>query len=120
MVELETKVTESGILYVPKEIRECFSRRMKIIPSVSAAVFFPADARYEDVLSSLKIIEADLEQRIRMAKQKRKAEEDGETLGSNPGDRPAGSTLSQDPYQRIEKIIENVRRAAEKGPFMGE
>ena len=48
MVELETKITESGVLYVPKEIRQCFGRKMKIIPNATAAVFFPADANYED------------------------------------------------------------------------
>jgi hypothetical protein len=70
MVELETKITESGVLYVPKEIRQCFSRLMKIIPNASAAVFFPANASYEDVLASLKVIEADLEHRIRMEQRK--------------------------------------------------
>lgn len=68
MVELETKITESGVLYVPKEIRQCFSRAMKIIPNATAAVFFPATAEYEDVLASLKIIEADIKHRVAMQK----------------------------------------------------
>jgi len=66
MVELETKITASGVLYIPKTIREAFGRKMKIIPSVSAALFFPADARYEDVLHSLRIIMAEIEHRARM------------------------------------------------------
>jgi len=66
MVELETKITESGVLYVPKEIRQCFGRKMKIIPNATAAVFFPADASLEDVKASLKIIMADIEHRIRL------------------------------------------------------
>lgn len=74
MVELQTKITESGVLYIPKEIRQCFSRLIKIIPNASAAVFFPATAKYEDVLASLKIIEADLEHRIRMMQGKTKGE----------------------------------------------
>ena len=66
MVELETKITESGVLYIPKEIRQCFGRKMKIIPNATAAVFYPADANLEDVKDSLQIILADIELRIRM------------------------------------------------------
>lgn len=70
MVEHTTKITESGVLYIPKPIREAFSRHMKIIPNATAALFFPADARYEDVLSSLEIITADIKHRLRMNKRK--------------------------------------------------
>ena len=70
MVELETKITESGVLYVPKEIRECFSREMKIITNATAALFFPANADYEDVLGSLEVIKADIEHRISLQKKR--------------------------------------------------
>lgn len=66
MVELETKITQSGVLYVPKEIRQCFGRSMKIIPNATAALFFPSDTRYEDVLASLDIIRQDIEHRLKM------------------------------------------------------
>jgi len=66
MVELETKITESGVLYIPKEIRQCFGRSMKIIPNATAALFFPSDIRYEDVLASLDIIRRDIEHRLKM------------------------------------------------------
>jgi hypothetical protein len=66
MVELRTKVTGKGILYVPKEIREAFGRNMRIIPNSTAALFFPDGADYEDVLRSLEIIEADLKHRIEL------------------------------------------------------
>lgn len=66
MVELKTKITESGVLYIPKEIREAFGRHMKIIPSTRAALFFPADASIEDVLYSLEIIRLSLEHRQRI------------------------------------------------------
>ena len=69
MVEFQTKITESGVLYIPKEIRECFGRHMKIIPNASAVVFFPADIKYNIVLSSLKIIQADIEHRIKYEKE---------------------------------------------------
>lgn len=74
MVELETKVSISGVIYIPKEIREAFGRKMKIVPNAKAALFFPADASYEDVLSSLKIITADIEHRLALADRRRKAE----------------------------------------------
>jgi len=68
MVLLRTKITTTGVLYIPKEIREAFTRELKIIPNARAALFFPADAAYEDVLRSLEIIEADLRHRIELEK----------------------------------------------------
>jgi len=70
MVELQTKLTKTGVLYVPKEIRECFSREMKIITNATAALFFPANADYEDVLGSLEVIKADIEHRISLQKKR--------------------------------------------------
>ena len=70
MVELQTRVTKSGVLYVPKEVRECFSREMKIITNATAALFFPANADYEDVLGSLEVIKADIEHRISLQKKR--------------------------------------------------
>jgi bifunctional DNA-binding transcriptional regulator/antitoxin component of YhaV-PrlF toxin-antitoxin module len=71
MVLLKTKITTTGVLYIPKEIREAFTRELKIIPNARAALFFPADAAYEDVLRSLEIIEADLRHRIELEKKQR-------------------------------------------------
>jgi bifunctional DNA-binding transcriptional regulator/antitoxin component of YhaV-PrlF toxin-antitoxin module len=71
MVLLKTKITTTGVLYIPKEIREAFTRELKIIPNARAALFFPADAAYEDVLKSLQIIEADLRHRIELEKKQR-------------------------------------------------
>jgi len=71
MVLLKTKITTTGVLYIPKEIREAFTRELKIIPNARAALFFPADAAYEDVLKSLEIIEADLKHRIELEKKQR-------------------------------------------------
>jgi bifunctional DNA-binding transcriptional regulator/antitoxin component of YhaV-PrlF toxin-antitoxin module len=66
LVELITKITKGGVLYIPKEIREAFGRNMKIIPDASAALFFPKDADYEDVLGSLQVITMDVQHRIQM------------------------------------------------------
>jgi hypothetical protein len=65
MVELKVNVTESGVFYLPKVVRDSFGRRIRIIPNARAAVLFPKGARYEDVLASLKVIAADIEQRAR-------------------------------------------------------
>ena len=64
MVELKTKITESGVLYIPKEIRDAFGRHMKIITDAIAVVMFPEDTEYEDVLVSLGIMKADIEHGI--------------------------------------------------------
>lgn len=66
MVLLRTKITKTGVLYIPKEVREAFPRKIRIIPNARAALFFPADALFEDVLTSLQIIEAELKHRLQM------------------------------------------------------
>jgi len=73
MVELKTKITKTGVLYIPKELREAFGRNMKIIANATASVFFPADADYRDVLQSLDIITKDIKHRIQLQKQRGEA-----------------------------------------------
>ena len=68
MVEMKTKITDAGVFYVPKELRDAFGLKIKIIPNASAAIFFSRNARYEDVLTSLEIIAADIRHRINLAK----------------------------------------------------
>lgn len=77
MVELKTRITKTGVLYIPKELREAFGREMKIIADASASVFFPANATYEDVLNSLLIILEDIKHRIRLQKQKVEGADEG-------------------------------------------
>lgn len=64
MVKLTTKITKSGVLYVPKEIREAFGRHMNILTNATACVMFSEGTAYEDVLTSLEIMKADIEHRI--------------------------------------------------------
>jgi bifunctional DNA-binding transcriptional regulator/antitoxin component of YhaV-PrlF toxin-antitoxin module len=71
MVEMKTKITDAGVFYVPKELRDAFGLKIKIIPNAAAAVFFPQNARYKDVLTSLQIIQADIEHRIELERQTR-------------------------------------------------
>lgn len=74
MVELKAKMTESGVLYIPVEIREAFGRLIRIIPDARAAVVFPEDVDYQDVLDSLEIITSDIKHRIRLAERGRSNE----------------------------------------------
>jgi bifunctional DNA-binding transcriptional regulator/antitoxin component of YhaV-PrlF toxin-antitoxin module len=66
MVELKTKVSKGGVLYVPNEIREAFGREMKVIVNCVAALFFPANADYKDVLESLRLIELEIHHRMKL------------------------------------------------------
>ena len=75
MVELKAKVTKGGLLYIPKEIRDAFGRKMRVVANACAAVVFPDFATYEDVLASLKVISADLEHRAKLAQKTVKKEE---------------------------------------------
>lgn len=63
-MELDTRLSKVGNLYVPKKVRNAFGKDIKIIPNASAAVLFSKQTRYEDVLASLEIISADIRHRI--------------------------------------------------------
>lgn len=76
MVIMNTKITTSGVLYIPKEIRDCFGRHMSIITNATACVMFPEATDYEDVLRSLEIIESDIEHRISLRDKKRRTDND--------------------------------------------
>lgn len=65
-------MTKSGVLYVPKEIREAFGRNLVIVPNSCAVVMFRRGLKYEHVLSSLEIISADIKHRIAMEAEKTK------------------------------------------------
>lgn len=67
-MELETKLSKVGNLYIPKKMRKAFGNDVKIILNASAAVLFSQGTRYEDVLASMEIIEADIRHRIDLAK----------------------------------------------------
>jgi bifunctional DNA-binding transcriptional regulator/antitoxin component of YhaV-PrlF toxin-antitoxin module len=64
MVELKTKMTESGVLYVPKEVREAFGRELVIVPNSCAVVMFRKGMNLRHVLGSLEIITLDLKHRL--------------------------------------------------------
>lgn len=63
-MEIRTNVSKSGTLYLPIEIREPFGRTIRIIPDALAAVLFPDEADYQDVLDSLDVIVSEIKHRI--------------------------------------------------------
>jgi hypothetical protein len=75
LVELKTRITEAGILQVPKELVEVFGQDMKMITGTTAAILFPAGISYEDVMRSLEIIRADLQ--FRLSKERVKTKPSG-------------------------------------------
>lgn len=75
MVEFKTRITTTGVLYIPKELREAFSRNLKIVSDAKAALFFPADATYKDVLKSMRIIRQDIIHRMELAEKEVKKNE---------------------------------------------
>lgn len=75
MVEIDVRLTKIGLLYLPKAIRESLGWNLKIIPNASAALIFPRDMPYEDVLESLEIIKADIKHRISLRNRKKKLSE---------------------------------------------
>lgn len=72
MVEFKTKMTESGVFYVPKTIREAFGRNMRILTNTVAVLMFHEDTEYEDVLTSLDILRADVKHRISLRERAQK------------------------------------------------
>lgn len=75
MVVLKTKITESGVLYIPKPIRESFGCDMTIVTNAIAVAMFPDGTEYQDVLRSLEIIREDLKHRVSL--QERRESENG-------------------------------------------
>jgi len=66
-MELKSKITDAGVIYIPNEIRESFGKYVKLIPDAVAALLFPADADLEAVAKSLEIIRQELQLRIEIA-----------------------------------------------------
>lgn len=71
LVHLKTRITKSGILRIPEELKEMFGHDMKIITVTGAAAFLcPEEIANEDVLRSIELIKEDLE--LRLSKEKSK------------------------------------------------
>jgi len=67
-MQLESKISDAGVLYVPAEIREAFGRNISWIPNSVAAIMFPRDVPLEDVKQSVDLLVKDLELRIKRSK----------------------------------------------------
>lgn len=85
-MELNAKITDAGVFYVPAELRRAFGRELRIIPNFSAAVFFSRRTPLEHVLKSMEIIAEDLKHRIAIERENNPQGEG--TTPSRPGEPP--------------------------------
>ncbi len=84
MVELSSILNDAGILYVPKQIRDCFGRKVRILSDKTAALFYPEGVDYDELLWSLTTIRRDIIQAKRLELKRGNA-------GSEPQINPIGS-----------------------------
>ena len=65
MVKLKVHINSQGKFHVPKALRNEFgTTHLNILTSIKTAFVYPQNAELEDVLSSLLLIQKDLEQRL--------------------------------------------------------
>jgi hypothetical protein len=67
-MELQSKITDAGVIYLPAEIRESLGRQVKLLPDSCAAILYGADTPLEDVRDSVKVLLQDLALRMRIQK----------------------------------------------------
>ncbi|OLD55564.1 hypothetical protein AUI46_04265 [archaeon 13_1_40CM_2_52_13] len=67
-MELQSKITNAGVIYLPSEIRQSFGRQVKLLPDSCAAILYGADTPLVDVVDSVKVLLQDLDLRIRRSK----------------------------------------------------
>jgi len=66
MVKFRTTVDKNGRIYIAKPLRQsCIANTIEILPNAKAAVIYEAGTRIDDILSSLRVIMADLRNRAR-------------------------------------------------------
>ena len=61
--EIELKIQEEGITYIPKRLRRQYGLRPKILPNDTAAALYRSDANPNEVIRSLEVIIQHLELR---------------------------------------------------------
>lgn len=67
-MELQSKITDAGVIYLPNEIRQSFGRQVKLLPNSCAAILYGAETPLEDVVDSVNVLLKDLDLRIRRQK----------------------------------------------------
>jgi len=66
MVKYESRMDQTGKVYIPKAIRQTgITKVLQIAPNSSACVIFRKGTPLEDVLTSLRIIALDLEHQLK-------------------------------------------------------
>jgi len=66
MVTFKTKMDSTGRIYIARPIRNSgIVNVIEILPNTKAAVIYEAGTEIEDILASLRVIIADLKQRLK-------------------------------------------------------
>jgi hypothetical protein len=76
MVRFKQRLDSSWKIYIPKILREAgFDSEITIAPNTRACVMFPSSVPLDQVLDSLRIIEQDLQNSIKLARVSGEAED---------------------------------------------
>jgi len=61
--EIEIKVQEEGLSYIPKRLREHYGNRIIILPNETSGLIYKPDAKPSEIIRSVKILIQHLEVR---------------------------------------------------------
>jgi len=68
MVQFTQRLDSASKIYIPKVLRKAgFDQQIELVPNTRALVAFPSGTPLEQVLVSLRIIQQDLEQSMKLA-----------------------------------------------------
>jgi len=64
-MELQGTISSSGLVYLPRELRDSLGRHVRLLPNSLAAIIYRADTPLEDVRESVNILLKDIDLRIK-------------------------------------------------------
>ncbi len=67
-MELQGTISDAGVVYLPRELRESLGKHVRLLPDSLAAIIYGADTPLEEVRESVNILLQDIELRIKSSK----------------------------------------------------
>ncbi len=64
MVKFELKIGDSGLSYIPKELREVLTKDVTVIPDNCASIMYPSNTELSDVAKSVRRLLEELDDRV--------------------------------------------------------
>ncbi len=64
MVKFELKIGDSGLSYIPKELREILTKDVTIIPNNCATIMYPSKTELSDVAKSVRRLLEELDDKV--------------------------------------------------------